>query len=78
MSEALKEAQKLKFDVTPLKFYDAANQREMMYIYPDTKHWCAGWLLYRHPDGQWVTLRKATGADIRSMSKMVVEAHHAD
>lgn len=23
-----------------------------------------GWVFYRHPDGQWVTLRKATDAEI--------------
>lgn len=23
-----------------------------------------GWVYYKHPDGQWVTLRKATGDEI--------------
>lgn len=41
-----------KFDVAPLRF--EANGKEMMYVYPDTKHEAAGWILYRHPDGQWV------------------------
>lgn len=26
-----------------------------------------GWLLYRHPDGQWVTLRKATNSDLQAV-----------
>ncbi len=42
-----------------LQFYDAANDRQMLYVYPDSQHWTAGWLLYQNPgDGQWVTLRK--------------------
>lgn len=27
-----------------------------------------GWLCYQHPDGQWVTLRKATGRDLLSIN----------
>jgi hypothetical protein len=54
-----------------------ANGKQMKYVYPDTPHSAAGWLLYRHPDGQWVTLRKATDADIVAINRAVVESHHA-
>ena len=64
------------FDVAPLKFFDNATKQEMMYVYPDTKHWCAGWLLYRAKHGGWVTLRKATDNDIERMSAAVISAHH--
>lgn len=62
---------------TGVEFYDAASGRTMKYVYPDTKHWTAGWLLYRNPgDGQWVTLRKATEDDIARITKQIVKAHH--
>jgi hypothetical protein len=51
-----------KLAVAPLRF--EANGKEMMYCYPDSKHDLAGWILYRHPDGRWVTLRKATDQDM--------------
>jgi hypothetical protein len=63
-------------DRSGLEFYDATTRRTMKYMYPDTDHWTAGWLLYKHPDGQWVTYRKATDADIASMNEAVVKAHH--
>jgi hypothetical protein len=63
-----------KFDVAPLRFQ--AQGKEMMFVHADTKHELAGWILYRHPDGQWVTLRKATSADIAEMSAAVSAAHH--
>lgn len=64
-----------KLAVAPLRF--EANGKEMMYCYPDSKHELAGWLLYRHPDGQWVTLRKATDADVNAMSQAVSHSFHA-
>lgn len=64
------------FDVPGLEFYDAASQRTMKYVYPDTKHWAAGWILYKHPDGQWVTLRKASDVDIEALNGAVIRAHH--
>lgn len=69
------EIMRRKLDVAPLRF--EANGREMMYVYPDTKHESAGWLLYRHPDGQWVSYRKATDADIIAMSAAVSKSFHA-
>jgi hypothetical protein len=64
------------FDVAPLRFFDKRSQREMMYVYPDTKHWCAGWLLFKTKGGTWATLRKATDEDIETMSAAVISAHH--
>jgi hypothetical protein len=29
-----------------------------------------GWLCYRHPDGQWVALRKATKADMARIAEL--------
>lgn len=63
-----------KLAVAPLRF--EANGKEMMYCYPDSKHDLAGWILYRHPDGQWVTLRKATDQGILAMSRAVSKQFH--
>ena len=64
-----------KLAVAPLRF--ESNGKEMMYCYPDSKHELAGWILYRHPDGQWVTLRKATDADVEKMSEAVSAQFHS-
>ena len=52
-------------------FYDLAKDRQM--ILCDEGAW-SGWLFYQHPDGQWVSLRKATDADIASITKQLVAA----
>lgn len=65
-------------DPMGLEFFDNATKKRMKYVYPDTKHWTAGWILYKHPEGKWVTLRKATDDDITRISQAVVEAHHAE
>lgn len=49
-----------------VEFYDKASGREMLLI--DEGESFGGWLCYRHPDGQWVTLRKATEADRRAIA----------
>jgi hypothetical protein len=67
-----------KLDVAPLRFYDQRREQDMMYVYPETKHELAGWIIYKHPDGQWVTLRKATGDDIERLDAMVTSAHHLE
>ncbi len=64
------------FDVAPLRFHDRRREQNMMYVYPDTNHELAGWLLYQHPAGQWVTLRKATDDDVERLSALVRYAHH--
>jgi hypothetical protein len=55
----------------------AGKTRAMRYVYPDTDHEAAGWILWKHPDGLWVTLRKATEADIEEMSAAVSRDFHA-
>lgn len=60
-----------------ITFYDLASHRKARYIYPDAGHWTAGWIVVQNPSGEWMTLRKATDADIAALNKAVVEAHHA-
>lgn len=76
MSETKPYGPSVKFNVAPLRFYDQRREQNMMYVYPDTKHELAGWLLYQHPDGQWVTLRKATDDDIERLSSAVIGEIH--
>jgi hypothetical protein len=59
-----------------INFYSQARHQQMRYLYPDCGHHWAGWILYKHPDGQWVSLRKATDADIAELSAAVSKAHH--
>lgn len=59
-----------------VEFFDTTSNRQMKYVYRDSNHWAAGWILYRH-DGQWVTLRKATKQDIDAINRAMKEAHHA-
>ena len=54
------------------KFYDA-KKGEMMLIYDGG--W-KGWLAYRHPDGQWVTMRKATSEDLHSLGLAIPKTNH--
>jgi hypothetical protein len=44
-----------------VRFYDVVSKRELLLVAEGEPY--AGWLCYRHPDGQWVTLRKATEDD---------------
>lgn len=44
-----------------LRFYDLGRRCEMILVHEGERY--AGWLCYRHPDGQWMTLRKATEDD---------------
>ena len=60
-----------------IEFYDVASGRNMKYIYPDADSQWAGWICYKNPgDGRWVSLRKATGADVTAITSAVVSAHH--
>lgn len=59
-----------------LEFYDGASKRRMKLVYEG--HWAAGWIVFKHPDGQWVTLRKATEADLDTINSALIKAHHAD
>jgi hypothetical protein len=58
-------------------FLDATSGREMLYVYPTSTHYSAGWLHFKGPSG-WVSLRKATWDDIERINKAVVEGHHCD
>lgn len=55
------------------KFHDAKHG-EMMLVYRGV--W-KDWLAYRHPDGQWVSLRKATPEDRLIIAIATSKAHHA-
>ena len=50
-------------------FWDMASGQEMLYAKAGP---FAGWILYRHPDGQFVTLRRATDDDERKLAGGVV------
>lgn len=50
-------------------FYDAGLCRELLLIEDLASGW-NGWLCYRHPDGQWVTLRKATEDDLAKIEAL--------
>ena len=46
------------------RFIDLASNRQMVLVSDDEpREALRGWVCYRHPDGQWVTLRKATMED---------------
>ena len=49
-----------------IEFIDARTGRQMMLI--QSGSW-GGWLAYKHPDGQWVTLRLATNEDREAIAK---------
>lgn len=68
-----------KMDLPGIEFYDANSGRMMKYIYPsETAGIHRGWIWYRHPDGQWVTLRKATEADLGKLDSAVINDHHKE
>lgn len=52
-------------------FYDRASRREMMLV--TDGHW-RGWLCYRHAEGQWVSLRKATRDDVEIIVAEFIES----
>lgn len=54
-----------------IEFYDAASQRRMKLI--GTGPW-NGWIAYKHPDGQWVTLRRATDDDRKQLAQALLES----
>ncbi len=61
---------KLNYEPSGLQFYDLASAREMKWVFGDRQESLNDWLVYKHPDGQWVTLRKITEAD----KKVIIEA----
>ena len=51
-----------------LRFFDQRRQQEMLLVQDGGYK---GWLCYRHPDGQWVTLRKATAEDLIALAPLL-------
>lgn len=53
------------------EFFDQASNREML-----IKNWSDGrpWLFYKHPDGDWVSLRAATDEDMELLQFAEEEA----
>jgi len=45
-------------------FDDSKTGRAMRYIHPTNDHFLANWILWKHPDGQWVSMREATEDDL--------------
>jgi hypothetical protein len=53
-----------------IRFYDVARQNHMLLL-DDAHHPLNGWLCYKHPDGKWVSLRKATDNDHIQITRML-------
>ena len=49
-------------------FYDANSGRTLKLV--EEGSW-SGWLCYKHTDGQWVSLRKATADDLKRIEEAV-------
>ena len=49
------------YDPLGILFVDLLSRQEMKLV---TEGPMKGWIVYKHPDGQWVTLRKATQKDL--------------
>jgi hypothetical protein len=58
-----------------VRFYDAATRQEMILCTDDGSSW-NGWLLYKHLDGHWVSLRKATPEDQMALLRKVARKEH--
>jgi hypothetical protein len=62
-----------------VEFYDQATRRQMILVGTDEPQTdLHGWLCYKHPDGQWVTLRKASSDDTYRVMAEVSRAFHDD
>lgn len=62
---------------TGVKFYDGATGREMILVTDEEpREGLRGWLVYRHAEGHWVTLRKATAADREAVMRAMSAALH--
>ena len=58
------------FKPTGVEFYDNDSKREMMWIYNEDEPW-ADWIFYKHPDGQWVSLRKISEQEKQILLKLL-------
>lgn len=52
-----------------IRFYSQSMRKEMIYI---TEGPHKGWLAFNHPDGQWVSLHKASQSDIAEINGSAV------
>lgn len=67
----------MSYEPKGVRFYDAASDREMLLVTEEGPQ--KDWICWRHPDGQWVTLRKATEKDRLSLARASDrEAQRAD
>lgn len=62
------------YDPAGVEFYDVVGQRHMKYV---TEGHHKGWIVYKHPDGQWVSFREATAKDIRAIRDAASQTHHS-
>lgn len=56
-------------------FFDANTGRNMRLV--TAGEW-KGWIVYRHPDGGWVSLRRATQDDLARINDAVSAAFHME
>jgi hypothetical protein len=57
-------------------FFDANSGRHCKLVAADEpRKELRGWLVWKHPDGQWVTWRKATADDHRRITRAIVRDH---
>ena len=56
------------YDPPGIEFYDPWTGRTVKYITRGPVH-TVGWLVWKHPDGQWVTQCKATDDDLVRLAK---------
>lgn len=71
----MKKVLDIKIDHEPVgtRFYSGALRKQMMYCHEG--QW-KGWLVYQHPDGGWVSYRKATEDDAAELAHAISQAHH--
>jgi hypothetical protein len=51
-----------------LRFWSQTRKQNMILV---TEGPHKDWICYQHPDGQWVTLRKATPADLEALAPLM-------
>ena len=52
-----------------IEFFDCVSKRKMKLT---NLYGRELWVCYKHPDGQWVTLRQATVADVRVIALTLI------
>ena len=65
-----------QYEPPGVKFYSQSMNREMKLVKDAGRPW-DGWLVWKHPDGHWVSLRLATKADLAELDNAIVSARHA-